>query len=65
MFSICKRESLTNNIVREAFDISDEDKYKASRIIKDKLEALYSLSQHRAIQQGMNLNKGNKRSKNA
>lgn len=50
MFSICKRESLTNNIVREAFDISDEDKYKASRIIKDKLEALYSLSQHRAIQ---------------
>jgi ATP-dependent DNA helicase RecG len=32
-------ESLTNNIVREAFDISDKDKYKASRIIKDTLEA--------------------------
>lgn len=32
-------ESITNNSLRELFDISDKDKYKASRIIKDTLEA--------------------------
>lgn len=32
-------ESITNNIVRELFGISDEEKYKASRIIKDTVEA--------------------------
>jgi ATP-dependent DNA helicase RecG len=32
-------ESITNNVVRELFGISDKDKYKASRIIKDTVEA--------------------------
>ena len=32
-------EAITNNAVREVFGINDKDKYKASRIIKDTLEA--------------------------
>ena len=32
-------EAINNNAVRELFDIGDRDKYKASRIIKDTLEA--------------------------
>jgi hypothetical protein len=32
-------EAISNNSVRELFDIQDKDKYKASRIIKDTLEA--------------------------
>jgi hypothetical protein len=30
--------SITNNLLRELFDIKDKEKYKASRIIKDTLE---------------------------
>jgi len=32
-------EAINNNAIRELFDIGDKDKYKASRIIKDTLEA--------------------------
>ena len=32
-------EAINNNAVRELFDIGEKDKYKASRIIKDTLEA--------------------------
>ena len=38
-FLYVKGEAISNNAVRNLFDISDKDKYKASRIIKDTLEA--------------------------
>lgn len=38
-FAYVNGESISNNSLRTVFDISDKDKYKVSRIIKDTLEA--------------------------
>lgn len=39
MFFYINGEAINNNTIRELFNISDKYKYKASRIIKDTIDA--------------------------